>query len=116
MHSTTQDLPGAGGSGAVGRLRAALATIRAGVEEALATPTTWVEVGELGALIGELEAEKARTDALTLAWVRQAEAGDIGKTTGAATAAGGCAARSGCRRPRPPPPSAWPGTWTVRSP
>ncbi|GAA2759884.1 DUF222 domain-containing protein [Actinopolymorpha rutila] len=87
MHSTTQDLPGTGGSGAVGRLRAALATIRAGVEEALSTPTTWVEVGELGALIGELEAEKARTDALTLAWVRQAEAGDIGKTTGAATTA-----------------------------
>ncbi|GAA2758724.1 DUF222 domain-containing protein [Actinopolymorpha rutila] len=88
MHSTTQDLPGTGGSGAVARLRAALATIRAGVEEALSTPTTWVEVGELGALIGELEAEKARTDALTLAWVRQAEACDVGKTTGAATTAG----------------------------
>ncbi|GAA2756937.1 DUF222 domain-containing protein [Actinopolymorpha rutila] len=87
MHSTTQGLPGAGGSGAAVRLKAALATIRAGVNEALSTPTTCVEVGDLGELIGELEAEKARTDALTLAWVRQAEAGDIGKTTGAATAA-----------------------------
>ncbi|GAA2755169.1 DUF222 domain-containing protein [Actinopolymorpha rutila] len=88
MHSTTQDLPGAGGSGAVARLRAALGMFRAGMDEALSTPTACLEARELGELIGELAVEKARADALTLTWVREAEAGDIGKTTGAATAAG----------------------------
>ncbi|SDS58424.1 HNH endonuclease signature motif containing protein [Actinopolymorpha singaporensis] len=90
MRSAEQDLPGSGGSGgggAVARLRAALAAIRAGLDEALATPTTFVEVGELGELIGELETEKARSDALTLGWVRQAEAREVGKATGAATTA-----------------------------
>ncbi|MGW0232353.1 DUF222 domain-containing protein, partial [Actinopolymorpha singaporensis] len=41
----------------------------------------------MGELIGELETEKARSDALTLGWVRQAEARDVGKATGAATTA-----------------------------
>ncbi|MGW0227328.1 DUF222 domain-containing protein [Actinopolymorpha singaporensis] len=92
MRSAEQDLPGSGGSGgsgggAVARLGAALAAIRAGLDEALATATTLVDVRELGELIGELETEKARSDALTLGWVRQAEAREVGKTTGAATTA-----------------------------
>ncbi|GAA2755113.1 HNH endonuclease signature motif containing protein [Actinopolymorpha rutila] len=87
MHSTTQDLPGAGGSGAVARLRAALGMFRAGMDEALSTPTACLEARELGELISELAVEKARADALTLTWVREAEARDVGKTTGAATTA-----------------------------
>ncbi|GAA2759299.1 DUF222 domain-containing protein [Actinopolymorpha rutila] len=88
MHSTTQDLPGSGGSGAVARLRAALAMVRAGLTEMLSTPTTSVEAGDWGSLFGELGAEAARFDAVKLGWVRQAEACDVGKTTGAATTAG----------------------------
>ncbi|MFD2083342.1 HNH endonuclease signature motif containing protein [Actinopolymorpha cephalotaxi] len=87
MHSTTQDLPGGGGYGTVARLRAAVGMFRAGLDEALATPATYVESRALGELIGELTVEESRLDALKLGWVRQAEACDIGKTTGAATTA-----------------------------
>ncbi|MET9023323.1 DUF222 domain-containing protein [Actinopolymorpha sp. NPDC004070] len=87
MYSTTQDLPGAGGSGAAARLRAAVAMFRAGLDEALATPTGCLDAGDLGELIGELTVEESRAAALKLSWVRQAEARDIGKTTGAATTA-----------------------------
>ncbi|MET9021399.1 hypothetical protein ABZV93_15555, partial [Actinopolymorpha sp. NPDC004070] len=66
MYSMTQDLPGAGGNGAVARLTAAVATIRAGLDEALATPTTSVEAAQMGALIGELGVEDSRFDALKL--------------------------------------------------
>ncbi|MET9021260.1 DUF222 domain-containing protein [Actinopolymorpha sp. NPDC004070] len=87
MYSTTQDLPGAGGNGAAARLRAAVALFRAGLDEALATPTTSLEARELGELISELTVEESRAAALKLSWIRQAEARDIGKTTGAATTA-----------------------------
>ncbi|MFD2082349.1 protein of unknown function [Actinopolymorpha cephalotaxi] len=87
MHSTTQDLPGSGGSGTVARLKAAVGMFRAGLDDALATPTTYVDARALGELISELTVEESRFDALKLGWVRQAEACDIGKTTGAATTA-----------------------------
>ncbi|MET9018542.1 DUF222 domain-containing protein [Actinopolymorpha sp. NPDC004070] len=87
MYSTTQDLPGAGGSGAAARLRAAVALFRAGLDEALSTPTTTLEARELGELISELTVEESRAAALKLSLVRQAEARDIGKTTGAASTA-----------------------------
>ncbi|SFF65974.1 protein of unknown function [Actinopolymorpha cephalotaxi] len=87
MHSTTQDLPGSGGHGTVARLKAAVGMFRAGLDKALSTPSTYVSVGDLGELISELTVEESRLDALKLGWVRQAEACDIGKTTGAATTA-----------------------------
>ncbi|MFD2079558.1 protein of unknown function [Actinopolymorpha cephalotaxi] len=87
MHSTAQDLPGSGGHGTVARLKAAVGMFRAGLDDALSTPTTYVEARALGELIGELTVEESRFDALKLGWVRQAEACDIGKTTGAATTA-----------------------------
>ncbi|MET9022868.1 DUF222 domain-containing protein [Actinopolymorpha sp. NPDC004070] len=87
MYSTTQGLPGAGGSGAAARLRAAVAMFRAGLDEALSTPTGCLEARELGELIGELTVEESRAAALKLSLVRQAEACDIAKTTGAATTA-----------------------------
>ncbi|MFD2081208.1 protein of unknown function [Actinopolymorpha cephalotaxi] len=88
MSSTTQDPPGwDGGIDAEQRLEAALATIRAGVDQAMSTPATFLQATKLGSLIGELLIEQSRCDALKLGWVRQADACDIGKTTGAATTA-----------------------------
>ncbi|GAA2760182.1 HNH endonuclease signature motif containing protein [Actinopolymorpha rutila] len=87
MRSAEQDLPGGGGYGTVARLKAALGMFRAAMDEALSTPTACLEARELGELISELAVEKARADALNLTWVREAEARDVGKTTGAATTA-----------------------------
>ncbi len=87
MHSTAQGLPGGGGSGTVARLKAALGMFRAGIDEALSTPTGCLTAPELGELISELTVEESRFAALKLSWVRQAEASDIAKTTGAATTA-----------------------------
>ncbi|NYH89752.1 hypothetical protein F4554_002390 [Actinopolymorpha rutila] len=50
------------------------------------TPKGSLDAGEVGSLIAQVRARKARLEALELALVRQAEACDIGKLTGAPNA------------------------------
>ncbi len=115
MHSTAQDLPGGGGGGTVARLKAALGMFRAGIDEALSTPTGCLDARDLGELISELTVEESRFAALKLSWVRQAEASDIGKTTGAATTARVAAQRAADGKERLLRHRCTsPATWTAR--
>ncbi|GAA2758807.1 DUF222 domain-containing protein [Actinopolymorpha rutila] len=74
------------GGGAAGRVQAALDLLDPALDEAWVTPKGSLDAGEVGSLIAQVRARKARIEALELALARQAEACDIGKLTGAPNA------------------------------
>ncbi|GAA2757599.1 DUF222 domain-containing protein [Actinopolymorpha rutila] len=74
------------GGGAAGRVQAALDLLDPALDSAWVTPKGSLDAGEVGSLIAQVRARKARIEALELALVRQAEACDIGKLTGAPNA------------------------------
>ncbi|GAA2759146.1 DUF222 domain-containing protein [Actinopolymorpha rutila] len=83
MSSSSWDVPA---GGAAGRVQAALDQLDASLDDAWVTPKGSLDVGEVGSLIAQVRAKKARIEALELALVRQAEACDIGRLTGAPNA------------------------------
>ncbi|GAA2755992.1 HNH endonuclease signature motif containing protein [Actinopolymorpha rutila] len=83
MSSSSWDIPA---GGAAGRVQAALDLLDPALDSAWVTPKGFLGAEEVGSLIAQVRAKKARLEALELALVRQAEACDIGKLTGAPNA------------------------------
>src|SRR5262245_13593705 len=87
MSSTTTQGP-PGGSAAARRLHAVAAAIRTGAGDGLGVSLLSLQAEELGPILANLRASKARIEALELRLVAKGEECDVARTTGAVNTSG----------------------------